>query len=113
MTSFECFIRFVEEGGSVVVLRILYLCTVDWFYMGVRLVLGLCWCCMLKSSECLRHVFKHGDVYFFVIVVPVDVHSQVVLSIPILQAFVMFIEDGGKVFGVLATNVFDAEIINA
>ncbi len=68
---------------------------------------------MLKLSECLRHVFKHGDVYFFVIVVPVDVHSQVALSAPILQAFVMFVEDGGEVFGVLATNIFDAEVINA
>jgi hypothetical protein len=49
----------------------------------------------------------------FVIVVSADVHSQVALSVPILQAFVMFIEDGGKVFGVLATNVFDAEIADA
>jgi hypothetical protein len=68
---------------------------------------------MLKSSECLRHVFKHGDMYFFVIVVPVDVHSQVALSALILQAFVMFIEDGGKVFGRLATIVFDAKFVNA
>ena len=81
--------------------------------MWVRLVLGLFWCCVLKSSECLRHVFKHGDVYFFVAGVPVYVHSQVALAIPILQAFVMFVEDGSEVFGVLATNVFDAEIINA
>ncbi len=50
---------------------------------------------------------------FFVIVVSVDVHSQVVLSVPILQAFVIFIEDGGKVFGVLATNIFDAEMVDA
>ena len=81
--------------------------------MWVRLVLGLFWCCVLKSSECLRHVFKHGDVYFFVIVVPVNVHSQVALSVPILQAFVMFVEDGGKVFGMLVTNVFDAKMVNA
>jgi hypothetical protein len=52
-------------------------------------------------------------VYFFVIVVPVDVHSQVVLSVPILQAFVMFVEDGGEVFGMLLTNVFDAKVVNA
>jgi hypothetical protein len=44
---------------------------------------------------------------------PVNVHSQVALSVPILRAFVMFIEDGGKVFGVLATNVFDAKIVDA
>ncbi len=68
---------------------------------------------MLKSCECLRHVFKHGDEYFFVIVVPVDVHSQVAMSVPILQAFVMFVEDGGKVFNMLATNVFDAKVVDA
>jgi hypothetical protein len=109
----ECFLRFVEEGGSVVILRILYLCAVGWFYMWVQLVLGLFWCCVLKLSECLRHLFKHGDVYFFVVVVPVDVHSQVALPVPILQALVMFIEDGGEVFGLLATNVFDAKIVDA
>jgi hypothetical protein len=81
--------------------------------MWVRLVLGLFWCCVLKSSECLRHVLKHRDVYFFVIVVPVNVHSQVALSVPILRAFVMIVEDGGEVFGMLTTNVFDAEIIYA
>jgi hypothetical protein len=68
---------------------------------------------VLKSSECLRHVFKHGDVYFFVIVVPVDVHSQVALTVLILQAFVIFFEDGGKVFSMLVTNIFDAKIVDA
>jgi hypothetical protein len=68
---------------------------------------------VLKSSECLRHVFKHGDVYFFAVVVPVDVHSQVALPVLILQAFVMFVEDGGEVFDMLVANVFDAEVVDA
>ncbi len=51
--------------------------------------------------------------YFFVIVVSVDVHSQVELSVPILQEFVMLVEDGGEVFSMLGTNVFDAKIVYA
>jgi hypothetical protein len=81
--------------------------------MWVRLVLGFLGRRMLKTSECLGHIFKHGDVYFFVAGVPVYVHSQVALAIPILQAFVMLIIDGGKVFGVFAYNVPDAKVVDA
>ncbi len=68
---------------------------------------------VLKTSECLGHVFKHEDMYFFVAVVPVYVHSQVALAIPILRAFVMLIEDGGKVFGMFTSNVLDAKVVDA
>jgi hypothetical protein len=81
--------------------------------MWVRLVLGFLGRRVLKTSECLRHVFEHGDMYSFVAGVSVYVHSQVALAIPTLQAFVMLVEDGGKVFGVFASDVLDAKVVDA
>ncbi len=48
---------------------------------------------MLKSNECIRYIVQHQDMDVFVDVVPVEVHAQVAGAVPVVRAFVMFIED--------------------
>ncbi len=67
---------------------------------------------VLKSPECFGYVFKHGDVDSAACVVPINVHAQVPLTFPFLFAFVMFIEDGGKVLGMFTPNLLDAKIVH-
>ncbi len=68
---------------------------------------------MLESDECLRYIIKHGDMDVFVDVVPVDIHSKIVCAVPVLGAFVVFIQDAGEVLNVFTANTFDAKVVNA
>ena len=43
-------------------------------------------------------------------VVPLEINAGELLALPLLGDVVIFLEDGGKVLGVLAADVFDAEI---
>ena len=56
---------------------------------------------------------KHGDMDVFVNVVPVDIHSEIACAIPVLGAFVVFIQDTKEVLDVFTANVFDAKFVNA
>jgi hypothetical protein len=49
----------------------------------------------------------------FVDVVPVDIHSKIACTVPVLGAFVVFIQDAGEVLNVFMAGVFDPEVVNA
>jgi hypothetical protein len=80
--------------------------------MGVRLVLRDAWRCMLKTCERFGDIVEHEDVDSPSHVIPVNVHAKIPLTIPIVQALVVFAEDGGEVFGVFAADILDAKIIH-
>ncbi len=49
----------------------------------------------------------------FVDIVPVDIHSKIVCTAPVLGAFVVFIQDAREVLNLFTANVFDAKVVNA
>ncbi len=63
----------------------------------------------MEADECLRYVIKHGDTDTFVDVVPVDSHSEIAYTAPVLRAFVVFFQDAGEVLNVFAADVFNAK----
>ncbi len=48
----------------------------------------------------------------FVDVVPVDIHSEIACTAPVLGAFVVFVQDAGEVLDVFTANIFDAKVVN-
>ncbi len=76
------------------------------------MVLRDVWRCMLKTCECFGDIVEHGDVDSSSRVIPVDVHAKIPLTVPIMRARVVFAEDGGKVFGMFAADILDAEIVH-
>jgi hypothetical protein len=66
---------------------------------------------MLETDECLRYIIKHGDMDTFVYVVPVDSHSKIVCTAPVLGAFLVFIQDTREVLNMFTANVFDAKVV--
>jgi hypothetical protein len=76
-------------------------------------MLGHCCWRVLKSDESLRNIIKHEDMDIFVDVVPVDIHSKIACTAPVLGAFVVFFQDAGEVLDVFTANIFDAKVINA
>jgi hypothetical protein len=76
-------------------------------------MLGLCWWRVLESGESLRYIIKHGDIDIFVDVVPVNIHSKIACTAPVLGAFLVFFQDAREVLDVFTAKVFDAEVINA
>ena len=75
-------------------------------------MLRLCWWRMLESDESLRYIIEHGDMDVFVDVVPVHIHSKIACAIPVLGAFVVFIQDAREVLDMFTANVFDAKVVN-
>ncbi len=51
----------------------------------------------------------HG---LFLLIVPINVHAEVFLAIPILQALVVHVENLEQVLGMFSANVFHAQIAN-
>jgi hypothetical protein len=49
----------------------------------------------------------------FVDVVPVNIHSKIVCTAPILGAFVLFFQDAGEVLNMFTANIYDAKVVNA
>ncbi len=43
----------------------------------------------MESDECLRYIIEHGDMDIFVDVVPANIHSEIVCTVPVLGAFVV------------------------
>ncbi len=68
---------------------------------------------MLESDESLRYIIELGDMYIFVDVIPVNIHSKMACTAPVLGAFVVIVQDAGEVLDVFTADVFDAEVINA
>jgi hypothetical protein len=77
-------VLFGEGWGRVDGLRIFFGCTVHGFDARIRLMLGLCWWCMLESDESLRYIIEHGDMDIFVNVILVDIHSEIACAAPVL-----------------------------
>jgi hypothetical protein len=50
---------------------------------------------------------------FSMLIVPINVHAEVFLAIPILRALVVHVENLEQMLGVFSANVFHAEIVNA
>ncbi len=78
--------------------------------MGVWLVLKDAWSCMLKTCERFGDIVEHGDVDSLSCVIPVDVHAERPLTIPIMRALVVLAENGCEVFGMFTANIRDAKI---
>ncbi len=93
-------VLFGERWGCVNGFRILFGCTIHGFDVGILLVLRLCWWHELESDD------------VFVDVVPVNIHSEIACTVPVLGAFVVFIQDDGEVLDVFTANVFDAKVVN-
>ncbi len=105
------FALFVQWWGCVNIFRVLGLCAIGWFNVRVRLILRDAWRCMWKTCERFGEVVKHGGVDSSSRVIPVNGHAQVPLTVLILRALVVLAENGGKVFGVFAADILDAEIV--
>jgi hypothetical protein len=88
---------------------VLGLGAVSWFDMGIWLMLRDVSWLVLELCEGFGDVFKYMDRPSCVI--PVDVHAKVPLTVPIMGALVVLAESGGDMFGVVTTNVLDAQII--
>ncbi len=67
---------------------------------------------MLKMCEHFGDIFEHGDMDSSSCVIPVDVHAEIPLTIPIVRALVVLAEDGGEVFGVFVADILDAKIVH-
>jgi hypothetical protein len=106
-------VLFGEGWGCVYGLCVLFGCTVRGFEVRIRLMLGLCWWCMLESDEILSYIIEHRDMDIFVDVVPVNIHSKIACTAPVLGAFVVFFQDAREVLDVFMANAFDAKVINA
>jgi hypothetical protein len=76
-------------------------------------MLGLYRWRVLEADECLGYIIKHGDMDTFVDVVPVDSHSEIACTAPVLGAFVVFFQDAREVLNVFTANVFDAKVVYA
>ncbi len=87
-------------------------CTVHGFDMRIRLIVGLCLWHVLELDESLRCIIEHEEMDIFVDVVPVDIHSKIACTAPVLGAFVVFFQDAREVLDVFTTNVLDAKVIN-
>ncbi len=59
-------VLFGEGWGRVDGLRTLFGCTIRGFDVRIRLMLELCWWCVLELDESLRNIIKHGDMDIFV-----------------------------------------------
>ncbi len=57
-----------------------------------------------------NQAWRHGH---FVDVVPVDTHSKIACTIPVLGAFVVFIQNAREMLNVFTADVFDAKNVNA
>jgi hypothetical protein len=106
-------VLFGERWGCTNDLHILSVCTVQGFDVGIWLVLRLCQWRVLESDECLRYIIEHGSMDVFVDVVLVDIHSKIACAVPVMGAFIVFIQDAGEVINVFTANVFDAKVVNA
>ncbi len=67
----------------------------------------------MEADECLEYIIKHGNMDIFVDVVPVDSHSKIACSAPVLGAFVVFFWNAREVLNVFTANVFDAKVVYA
>jgi hypothetical protein len=106
-------VLFGEGWGHVNGLRILFGCTLHRFNVGIWLMLGLCRWRVLESDACLRFIIKHGDMDIVVDVAPVDIHSEIACTAPVLGACVVFFQDAREVLNLFTANIFDAKVVNA
>ncbi len=81
--------------------------------MQMWLMLWGTWWLVLKSCQCFRDIVKHGYMYSLSCVVPIEIHAKVLLSVPVMQAPVVFAEDGGEMFGVFVAYIFYSKVVNA
>ena len=70
------------------------------------------WTCVVETLEGISYVGKHGEVYLAIRVVPVNVHSKVSWSSPVIWNGVVLSENGHKVVAILLAYVLDSEIIH-
>ena len=63
---------------------ILCLGSVCWLDVGIGLVLQFAVTGVAKTCEGILNVGQHGQVYFTFGVVPVDVHAEILRSVPAL-----------------------------
>ncbi len=88
------------------------LCSVVGFGVRVWLMLQFVWCSVLEMCEGLGDAVKHQDVDPAAVLVPINVHAKVALSVPVNGIFVLFVENICKMVGVLPPDVLDAKVIN-
>ncbi len=66
----------------------------------------------MKTFEHFGDIVEHGDMDSSSCVTPVDVHAKILLTTLIVQALVVFAEDGGEAFGMFAADILDAKIVH-
>ncbi len=67
---------------------------------------------MLKTCERFGDIVERGDMDSSSRVIPVDVNAKIPLTVPIVQALVVFAEDGGEVFGMFTADILDAKVVH-
>ncbi len=80
--------------------------------MRTWLMLWGMWCLVLKSCQCFRDIVKHGYMYSSSFVVPIEIHAEVSLSVPVVRAPVVFAEDGDKMFGMFTSYIFYSKVVH-
>ena len=66
----------------------------------------------METLEGISYVWKHGEVYLTIRVVPVDVHSKVPWSGPVVWNGVVLAEDGHEVVAMMFAYVLDTKIVH-
>ena len=78
----------------------------------VGMVLRFLWVTVIKTLEGVVDVGENGEVDLAVVVVPVQIQYQAVLTVPVAGDFVAFFKDGNEVVGMLLSSVLDTKVIN-
>ena len=78
----DVFAGLVEEWGLVFVFGELLFRSILGGHMGVRLMLGFSRSLVLETDEGLFHIFRHGDVDFAFVIVPINHEPEVPCAFP-------------------------------
>ena len=81
--------------------------------MGMGLIPGFLWLLMMETLEGIDDIGKHEEVHCVVAVVPIQIQSQVVFSLPVAGDGVVLREDDHDMVSILFANVSHFKIIHA
>jgi hypothetical protein len=68
---------------------------------------------MLESEDCFRHIVKHKDMNVLDGAAPINDHAKISHAIPVLVAFVVFIQNALEVIEMFLSEVFGSKVIDA
>ena len=99
---------FTEGLRLVCCFSILGLCVIIWLDVWVWLILRLAEVFVTEYSEGLCHIPQHQQVNLAVVIVPINIQTEVFFALPIDQYFVVLSENCQEVLCVLFSDIFYA-----